>query len=205
MKRTNGRLDLSAQKTVAWVGSIHVRTTTANTSAGYIYGKTRGDVEQKFADLRRKLDQGAQLPPAKLTVSAYLTEWVEQTAAKRVRPSTPDELSPFDQPLHQPQLGNKKLDKLTARDVRQFLGKLESQEIGTRTIQICHATLRAALEDATREEVLSRNVARLVRAPRSQADERQPLSVESSNATEVKSQSSALCPVRSTRPSRRST
>lgn len=38
--------------------------------------------------------------------------------------------------------------------------------------------MRAALEDATREEVLSRNVARLVRAPRSQADERQPLSVE---------------------------
>lgn len=178
MKRTNGEGSIYRRKDGRWVGSIHVRTTTGKYERRYIYGKTRGDVEQKFADLRRKLDQGAQLPPAKLTVSAYLTEWVEQTAAKRVRPST---LTSYRHSINRyinPQLGDKKLDKLTARDVRQFLGKLESQEIGTRTIQICHATLRAALEDATREEVLSRNVARLVRAPRSQADERQPLSVE---------------------------
>ncbi|GAA5127212.1 hypothetical protein [Pseudonocardia adelaidensis] len=40
---------------------------------------------------------------------------------------------------------------------------MRSDGIGTRTIQYVHATLRAALEHAYREELVSRNVARLVR------------------------------------------
>jgi integrase len=41
-----------------------------------------------------------------------------------------------------------------------------------------HATLRAALEDAMREELLEKNVAKLVRPPTIPKAERTPLDVE---------------------------
>lgn len=74
-----------------------------------------------------------------------------------------------------PGLGKKRLDKLTARDVRLFLDRLCDSGTGARTVQYTHATLRAALEDAVRDELIARNVARLVRVTRPQTRERQQL------------------------------
>jgi len=42
-----------------------------------------------------------------------------------------------------------------------------------RLVQYVHATLRAALEHAVREELIARNVARLVKVPRAQRAERE--------------------------------
>ena len=50
--------------------------------------------------------------------------------------------------------------------------------MGARTIRYVHGTLRAALEDAVREELLDKNVAKLVRAPAVPKVERQPLTIE---------------------------
>jgi integrase len=76
-----------------------------------------------------------------------------------------------------PKLGKKRLGQLTARDVRQFLAGLTEAGVGDRTAQYAHAVLRAALEDALREEIIPRNVAKLVRPPRPAKQERAPLSV----------------------------
>ena len=51
-----------------------------------------------------------------------------------------------------PKLGKKQLEALTARDVRQLLAGLATNGVGARTAQLAHAVLRAALEDAMREE-----------------------------------------------------
>ena len=55
---------------------------------------------------------------------------------------------------------------------------LRRRDIGLRTIGYVHSTLRAALEDAVREELLERNVAKLVKVPRPPKSEPQPLSVD---------------------------
>ncbi|GGM65774.1 hypothetical protein GCM10011608_58790 [Micromonospora sonchi] len=65
-----------------------------------------------------------------------------------------------------PKLDRKRLGQLGARDVRQFLAALTADGVVERTAQLAHAVLRAALEDAMREEIIPRNVAKLVRAPR---------------------------------------
>ena len=50
--------------------------------------------------------------------------------------------------------------------------------LGARTRQHVHATIRAALEHAVREELVSRNVAKLVRVERPKPAQKEPLSVE---------------------------
>jgi len=76
-----------------------------------------------------------------------------------------------------PDLGNRRLGKLTAREVRLYLEQLRERGVGVRTIRYVHTTLRSALEDAVREELLDRNVAKLVRAPVVPKRERTPLTV----------------------------
>ena len=44
-----------------------------------------------------------------------------------------------------------------------YFESLRRREVGMRTVGYVHSTLRAALEDAVREELLDRNVAKLVR------------------------------------------
>ena len=59
-----------------------------------------------------------------------------------------------------------------------MLDDLRNQGAGARTIQYVHATLRAALEHAYREELVTRNVAKMVRVERPRPSVKEPLSVE---------------------------
>lgn len=67
---------------------------------------------------------------------------------------------------------------LTAREVRLYLDSLCRRGAGVRSIRYVHATLRAAQEDALREGLLKKNVAKLVRPPSIVKTERHPLAVD---------------------------
>lgn len=174
-KRANGEGSIYQRTDGRWVASVYLQTSTRTWERSYLYGKTRGEVEQKLAQLREKIESGVPIAPTKLTLGTYLSEWVEHVAARRVRRSTLYNYRLYIQRHLIPGLGAKRLDKLTARDVRLFLDRLRDSGVGARTAQYTHATLRAALEDAVRDELIARNVARLVRVARPQARERQPL------------------------------
>ncbi|MEU7802996.1 hypothetical protein AB0J14_35545 [Micromonospora arborensis] len=129
--------------------------------------------------MRKQVQSGAPLAPAGLTVARYLEEWMEQVAAPRVRPNTARSYRDLIAKHLVPRLGRKRLGQLGARDVRQFLAALSGDGVGDRTAQLAHAVLRAALEDAMREEIIPRNVAKLVRAPRPAGEkEQEPLTVQ---------------------------
>jgi integrase len=108
----------------------------------------------------------------------YLTEWLTHIR-QHVRPST---YAGYESNvrLHLiPRIGKKKLARLTVRDIRLMIDAMRADGKGTRSIQYVHATLRAALEHACREEIIPRNVARLVRieAP-TPLRSREPLTIE---------------------------
>ncbi len=58
-----------------------------------------------------------------------------------------------------PRIGSKKLTALSVRDVRLMVDDLRAAGMSPRMVQWVHATLRAALEHAFREELVTRNVA----------------------------------------------
>jgi integrase len=61
-----------------------------------------------------------------------------------------------------PRIGKKKLACLAVRDVRLVVDGMRSDGHKARVVQHTHATLRAALEHAYREEIVPRNVAKPV-------------------------------------------
>jgi integrase len=182
IRRSNGEGSIYKRKDGRWVASVYVQTSTRTWERRYLYGKTRGDVEQKLAQLRDKIRSDIPIAPANLTVAAYLTEWVEHVAARRVRRSTLYNYRLYVDRHLVPGLGAQRLEKLSAREVRLFLDHMRDSGVGARTVQYTHATLRTALEDAVRDELIGRNVARLVRVPRPQTRERRPLTADQAKA-----------------------
>ncbi|GAA3057423.1 hypothetical protein GCM10010464_22590 [Pseudonocardia yunnanensis] len=78
-----------------------------------------------------------------------------------------------------PRIGKRKLARLSVRDVRLMVDAMRADGKNAPSVQYVHATLRTALEHACREEIVPRNVARLVRIETpTPLKSREPLSAE---------------------------
>lgn len=191
-KAANGSGTVFKRADGRWCGAMYVQEADGRRVRRRIYAKTRKEAEDKLIELRTKSEAGVPLTPTHLTVASYLEEWLSQVVAHRVRPNTLAAYQfHFDRYLG-PDLGSKRLGRLTAREVRLYLESLRSRGVGVRTIRYVHATLRAALEDAMREEILEKNVAKLVRPPSAPRPERNPLTVEETKQFLVGNQESRL-------------
>jgi len=113
----------------------------------------------RMSDVQR----GIPVSGTRDTVDGYLHSWLTEVAAKRVRANT---LTGYRTNINRhivPRIGRRRLGKLTARDVRLMLDDCRRAGLSDRSVRYVHATMRAALEDAVREDLVGRNVAKLVR------------------------------------------
>src|SRR5690606_30637234 len=177
-KRANGQGTVYQQKDGRWAAELYVTQSDGRRVRRRIYGKTRKEAEAKMLEPRQKSDSGVPIPSAQLTLERSLAEWLEQIVGPRDRPHTRSHYAfHLDRYLVR-DLRSRQLGKLTAREVRLYLESLGRPGRGVRTIRYVHATLRAALEDAVREELIEKNVAKLVRPPSAPRADRHPLTVD---------------------------
>jgi integrase len=174
----NGEGSTYRRKDGRWTAAYYVPDRFGKRRRRYVYGDSSEAVEDQLVAIRQQVKSGTPVAPAGLTLAQYLAEWLEQVAAPRVRATTLRSYRYSVDLYLVPRLGRKKVGALAVRDVRTFLAGLARDGVGERTAQYAHATLRAALEDAVREEMIPRNVAKLVRPPRPEKREREPLTVE---------------------------
>ncbi|MFC3687269.1 site-specific integrase [Aquipuribacter hungaricus] len=128
-----------------------------------MYGATRDEANAKLVALMGEVARGLPVATTQDSVASYLRSWLEEVAAKRVRPNT---LTSYrsNVKLHiVPVIGSRKLGKLSTRDVRSLLAACDASGLSPRSTRYVHATLRVALEDAVRDDLVPRNVAKLVR------------------------------------------
>jgi integrase len=177
-RRANGDGSIWQRKDGRWCAGYFVPTPAGGRLRKYVYGTSRDDVRAKLTEIIRNVDQGVPVPVGKLTVAEYLADWLAQVAEHRVRPST---LAAYESNIRlhiAPRIGKRQLGKLSARQVRAMLDGMRKDGAKPRSIQYVHATLRAALEHAVREELIARNVAKLVQVTRPERADRDALSVE---------------------------
>jgi integrase len=148
-----------------WSGAYFVPKPGGGRVRRYVYGPTREATHAKLVDLMAQVGRGVPIPSGTTTVQGYLREWLDTVAARRVRPNTLEGYRTNVERHIVPKLGTRRLGRLTVRDVRMLLEDCRRKGLSERSVRYVHATLRAALEDAIREDLLARNVARLVRLP----------------------------------------
>lgn len=164
-----------------WVAAAYVPSVDGGRRRVAQYGKTKTEAKAKLREMTDRAAKNIPAAPPGLSVEGYLGEWLVHIK-QHVRASTWTAYEANCRLHIVPIIGRRKLAKLTVRDVRLMLDQLRGQGAGVRTVQYVHATLRAALEHAFREEVVTRNVAKMVRVERPKPETKEPLSPDEAGA-----------------------
>ncbi|MFF3515453.1 tyrosine-type recombinase/integrase [Streptomyces sp. NPDC002573] len=202
-KRANGEGTISKRADGRYHAAAYVYRPDGTRTRKFVYGKTRKEVADKLTELQEKTRHGIPAAESTMAFGDYLTYWLATIAPARLKPSTLNSYEGLTRLYIRPALGKKRLNRLSPADVRRFLaefkdsclcclrgadqerpeGKRSCCAVGrccnrrpsARTVQYIHAVLRSSLQQAIREELIARNVARIVETPTVARKEVRPL------------------------------
>jgi len=160
-----------------WVGVLDLGWVDGRRRRLPVYGDTRREAQEKLMKLRREQERGRDLLAPPRLVSEWLFQWLSEVKSRDgTRHSTLDRYRGVVERHLVPALGQKRLDKLTPREVQSFLGQLSDRMAPASVVKI-HGVLRSALSDAQRLDLVPRNVAKAAKPPSLQATKRRALNV----------------------------
>lgn len=206
-RRGQGEGSIYQMKDGRWRAAISVGYRNGKPWRKVYTETTRNEVQEKLKRALVDQQMGLPLVGERETVSKFLKHWIEHVATNKVRPSTLESYRWITEKHLIPNLGRLSLAKLSPQEVQAFLNDrlksgrqpqpkrnkantvdsvqqpLERQSpadlsLEPRTVQHIHATLRTALDQALKWDLVARNVAKLVDAPRVRQQEVQPYSPE---------------------------
>ncbi|MFC7988475.1 tyrosine-type recombinase/integrase [Streptomyces pilosus] len=202
-RRANGEGTITKRKDGRYHAAAYVYRPDGTRTRKFVYGKTRDEVADKLTEMQEMTRQGIPAASSTMAFGDYLTYWLAAIAPERLKPATLNSYEGLTRLYIRPALGKKRLNRLSPADVRRFLaefkaaclcclrgadeerpeGKRTCCAVGrccgrrpsARTVQYVHAVLRSALQQAIREELIVRNVARIVETPTVESKEVRPL------------------------------
>ncbi|MGH3955023.1 MAG: tyrosine-type recombinase/integrase [Mycobacterium sp.] len=178
-RRTRGDGGLYKRADGLWIGAVEIATQDGGRKRRTVSSKDKATALNKLRALRTEVEAGRVPSSSKTTVAQWLVHWLDSIHAPQVRPTT---FRYYEQVIRLylvPVLGEKRLDRLSAEDIRGMHRLV--QKTSTRNAQKAHQVLQKALADAQREGVVGRNVALGMAKPKHAAAERVALA-----ASEVK-------------------
>ncbi|MFE6554008.1 tyrosine-type recombinase/integrase [Streptomyces sp. NPDC057746] len=191
-RNPNGEGTIYRRKDGRYEGAGYVLMPDGTRKRRRVYGNTWEEARKKLTEMLANSDKGIPAVDTTETLGIYLTYWLEHVAAHKVRASTVYSYSKCVTAYIVPRLGKKKLAQLSAKDVRLFLDwarqacqccaqgrdaarptnerrccvavpkRCCERRLSPRMVQYLHAVIRNALQHAVREELVQRNVAKLV-------------------------------------------
>lgn len=174
-KRGNGEGSIYQRKSDGkWVASI----TLENGKRRVFYGRTRKAVKEKLITTLHEQQQGILVTSEPQTVGQFLTDWLENTHKRLVRPRTYERYREAVYLHLIPALGQHQLQKLTVQHLQMFYTLKEQAGLAPATIIYYHSVLHNALNTAVKRGLLARNVCDLADPPRKQRYEIQLLTEE---------------------------
>lgn len=150
-----------------WAGAFYARTTAGRRKWVVVYGKTLQEARDKLLKAMQQARAGIPVPDQAWRLDLYLEYWLENIVKRNRRPATYNLYEMIVRLYLIPGLGNRRLTSLSVSVVQDFLNQRLEKGDSVRKVQVIRTVLSAALIRAMREEILPRNVARLVELPES--------------------------------------
>jgi integrase len=178
-KRSNGEGSIYQRADGKWTAKISLGydLVTHKRLRKVVYGRTKQEVRAKLTELLSKTDRGVTVNTRSQSVASFLTHWLNDVAKHKVRQSTYRSYEQIVRNHLIPGLGTYSLVKLTPQVIQSFLNAKAETGI---SVEHLRRVLRAALNQAMRWELIVRNPATLVSAPKKAKYEFQYLDVEQS-------------------------
>ena len=131
-----------------------------------LYAASRQEASRKMVDALKAQEQGALVVVPRMTIQRFLSQWLEQSVRPNVRPWTYKGYEVIVRVHLAPEIGHLQLADLSAQHVQVLLNRKLASGLAPKTVQYIRGVLRTALNEAARWDLVSRNVAALVRGPR---------------------------------------
>lgn len=169
---------------------VWITTPEGRRQRKYVQGRTREEALEKWKVLQRTAERGPVAPKTP-TLARYMGDWLATVVRPGLAPTTAKNYEMFTRLYIEPDLGTRRLDKLTVRDVQAWVNALRTRcqccaqgkdaaretprccakgecchQIASEwTVRQAWTILRSALSSAERDELVPRNVAGLIRMP----------------------------------------
>ena len=176
-RRGRGEGGITKRSDGRWMAQVDLGWQDGKRRRKMLYGRTKREVQDKLRETLQRIAHGLSPLPEKETVGGYLRRWLNVKKGQ-LRSRTYESYEQVVRLHLLPGLDHVRLAKLSPLDVATWFRVHGEQGAGSRTIQYARSVLRAALNQALRWELVSRNAAALTDPPRHQSREIQPLTTE---------------------------
>lgn len=128
---------------------------------------TKRDATHAFNEHKVKMDNGTQVLPSEYTFAQWLDYWYKDIILPQIEETTAYGYRGMIENYLKPQLGEIRLQKLTARDIQQYYTWLmDEKELSPNTVIKHHNLLTNTLNAAERQEYIMKNPMRAVSPPK---------------------------------------
>jgi len=174
-KRANREGTIFKRKDGRWVAAV-----TLPTGKRWMqYSDSQALARRKLRHMLQQLDEGFNPHTGTATVSNYLAYWLK-IVTPSLRPKTYQQYRQICEQHIVPHIGDIKLLDLRADHLQNLYSQKLSAGTGVRTVQLIHAVLHRALQQAFRWGIVQHNVADRVEKPKRARSEMRVLTIEQS-------------------------
>ena len=180
-RNANGMGTVTKRKDGRWQAAVYVPQPDGTEKRKFVYGKTRDEAEDERRKLVDKAHSGIPVPTRSPKFGEWLPYWLEEVVKPTRKKTTYSKYEMHCRLYLMPELGAKSVEKFNVQLYRKFLNA-HAKRHGAATAWETHAVLRSALSAACREELIDRNVARIVEPPRVARAKNDPWTIEETRA-----------------------
>lgn len=175
-RRGHGEGSIFQRKDGLWVGTLdHGRGPDGRRLRKAFYAKTRKEASEKLRAALAAHDRGIAVDSDRRTMGVYLADWLKSTEGT-LRPRTHLRYEQYLRIHAIPFLSNVRLTQLTPQHLRTLYAERMAAGASASSVGHLHAVLHKALSQAADDQIISRNVASLVKKPRAERPEIKTLS-----------------------------
>ncbi|MGV9679313.1 tyrosine-type recombinase/integrase [Nocardia sp. NPDC003482] len=194
-RRGRGEGSIYLRKDGRWEGAAYLPTASGKLRRVRVYGKTRKETSEKLTLQLADAKRGIPIPERSWTVRSYLDYFIQEVAPKTLRPATISGYSNVIERQLKPMLGPRPLTQLTVTGLQQVFDGEIAGGMTVPTAMQAKLVLSAALTRAMREDLVVRNVARLIVLPHHDRKEIEPWSADEASRFLMAARSEELYPL----------
>jgi integrase len=177
-RRGHGEGTIFQRSDGRWEGKIDLGWKDGRRVRKSYYAETRGEVQEKLTKALHDQDRGiGPTNGSSPTLAVFMADWLKSIQST-VRTRSMEKYTSVVSNHILPALGKIKLEKLTAQRIQALLDAKLAAGLSPASVTGIKLVLSHALTQATRWDLVPRNVASLVRGPKTQRHEWIPLDVD---------------------------
>lgn len=143
-----------------------------------VYGYTQQEVRKKLAQAVAEIDSGTYLPPSRITVSEWLTEWLATFCAGKVKLLTYQSYQGIIKNHINPAIGAVELQAVKGTHVQRLYNSMTKAGLSGKTVKNVSAVLHKAFSVALKQGIVQINPCDAAELPKVEHREIKPLADE---------------------------